>query len=112
MSALPIQKRVNAYWGWLARIVAEPDIHRLCELILEEAQNITGAEGGTLYLTSQDQDGMDHQLRFVIVKNTALDLNTEANLPPVELFQPDQAATPNLNSIAAATYHKGTGVTH
>ncbi len=29
-------------------IVAEPNIHRLCESVLIEAQKCTGAEGGTL----------------------------------------------------------------
>ena len=51
------------------KLVAEPDIHKLCETILVAAQKMTGAEGGTLYLTNQDTNGNDKQLDFVIVQN-------------------------------------------
>jgi HD-GYP domain-containing protein (c-di-GMP phosphodiesterase class II) len=46
----------------------ERDINRLIEHILLAAKNITRAEGGTLYLKTEDQTG----LRFVIVRNDKL----------------------------------------
>lgn len=86
------------------KLVAEPDIHKLCETILVAAQKMTGAEGGTLYLTNQDTNGNDKQLDFVIVQNRVLDLSKGGALPAIELFNEDGA--PNQKNIASCAYHK------
>ena len=50
---------------------AEKDINRLLEIILTEARAITNADGGTLYMMSED----DTELHFVLVQNDSLKLN-------------------------------------
>lgn len=84
------------------RLFAENDMASLCELIINEAQNVTNAEGGTLYL-------VDHQpptqLNFTIVHNQVLDrVDTQegtraSTLKPIPLFEAD--GSPNLHHIAA-----------
>lgn len=86
------------------KLVAEPDIHKLCETILVAAQKMTGAEGGTLYLTNQDTNGNDKQLDFMIVQNRVLDLSKGGALPAIELFNEDGA--PNQKNIASCAYHQ------
>lgn len=86
------------------KLVAEPDIYKLCETILEAAQKMTGAEGGTLYLTGQDENGEDSELRFVIVRNSILDMGDSNQLPPIPLFNPD--GTANQRNIASSAYHE------
>ena len=86
------------------RLVAEPDIHRLCETILEAAQKMTGAEGGTLYLTDQDEQGEDSELKFVIVNNSVLDIGNGSALPPIPLFNKD--GSPNRRNIYSCAYHQ------
>ena len=86
------------------KLVAEPDINRLCETILVAAQKMTGAEGGTLYLTNQDASGNDHQLEFVIVQNRVLDLGKSGDLPAIALFNEDGEA--NQRNIASCAYHE------
>lgn len=86
------------------RLVAEPDIHRLCETILAAAQKMTGAEGGTLYLTGQNEEGEDCELQFVIVNNRVLDLGESGSLPPIPLF--NEEGSPNQKNISSCAYHK------
>jgi len=50
---------------------AEKDINRLLELILTEARAITNADGGTLYLMSEDFK----ELQFALVQNDSLHVN-------------------------------------
>src|SRR5512145_1567530 len=50
---------------------AEKDINRLLEIILTEARAITNADGGTLYLMSEDF----RELHFALVQNESLQLN-------------------------------------
>src|SRR4030042_4504888 len=47
---------------------AERNIERLLEMIVEEARKFTGADGGTLYITSDDEKGR----QFVPVQNDPL----------------------------------------
>ena len=84
------------------RIVAQRDVTRLCETILEEAQALTGADGGTLYLL----EGRDEasRLEFAIVRNRSLGLRLGGssggpiNYPDIPLYQDGQ---PNHAHIAA-----------
>lgn len=57
------------------RLFAERDIHRLCDTIVAEAQRLTRAEGGTLYLVERrvaDRRQRPRVLRFAIVRNERL----------------------------------------
>lgn len=84
------------------RIVAQRDVSRLCETILEEAQRLTQADGGTLYLL----EGRDQQsrLEFAIVRNHSLGLRLGGssgrpiNFPEIPLYRDGEA---NHSHIAA-----------
>ncbi len=84
------------------RITAQRDIARLCETILEEAQYLTGADGGTLYLA--EGRGEDMRLEFTIVRNRSLGLRfggTSARsmeYPAIPLYEQGR---PNDAHIAA-----------
>lgn len=57
------------------RLFAERDINRLCDTIVAEAQRLTRAEGGTLYLTDSrvaDRRQRPRVLRFAIIRNERL----------------------------------------
>ncbi len=77
---------------------AERDFNRLLESLVVEAQNVTGADAGTLYLLE------DNTLRFVIVRNLSLDVNmggtsgNEITFPPLSLYNED--GSENRSSIA------------
>lgn len=86
------------------RITAQRDVARLCETILEEAQALTHADGGTLYLA----EGRDHdqRLEFAIVRNHSLGLHLgggsggQLDYPPLPLFHEGKL---NHSHIAAHT---------
>lgn len=95
------------------KLAAEKNVYRLCEMILSEAQDITGADGGTFYLVQQDNNGRDQQLDFVIVRNHSLNIGLASHqgktigLPPVPLFVQNAAgAIRNEHNIAACAYHQ------
>ncbi|MFZ5724535.1 MAG: GAF and HD-GYP domain-containing protein [Pseudomonadota bacterium] len=57
------------------KLFAERDIHRLCDTIVAEAQRLTRAEGGTLYLVDSrvaDRRARPRLLRFAIIRNERL----------------------------------------
>ncbi|MCC1497038.1 HD family phosphohydrolase [Alcanivorax sp. 1008] len=54
------------------RITAQHDIARLCETVLEEARQLTHADGGTLYIVKGHGDSA--RLEFAIVRNRSLDI--------------------------------------
>jgi len=88
------------------KIAGEADVHRLCSTLLSEAQSITGAQGGTLYLVSENEQKQDTALDFVIVRNSILNIDTDkSNLPPLPLFIND--GEPNLKNVACHAYHRG-----
>lgn len=94
------------------KITAAKDVYRLCEIILAEAQDITGADGGTFYLVRPDENARDDHLDFVIVRNKSLGITAETHarqqtvFPSVPLFQRSGAARkPNEHNIAAWAYH-------
>lgn len=49
---------------------AEKKLHRLLEMIVDEARNFTNADAGTLYIMSDDET----ELHFAIVQNNSLDI--------------------------------------
>jgi len=82
----------------------ERDITRLLEAILVAAQEITRADGGTLYRMSEDK-----MLKFEIMRNGTLGLamggTSGAEIPfyPVHLYDPE--GRPNHSMVAAYAVH-------
>jgi GAF domain-containing protein len=78
---------------------AEKDFNRLLETIVDEAQKITFADAGTLYLRTEDD-----KLRFVIVRNTSLGIalggtaDQEVSFPLLSLY--DENGNPNHTQVA------------
>lgn len=86
-------------------LISEPNISKLCELILDEAQALTGADGGTLYLTN---DQPPSELEFTIVHNKSLKIRLVSEIgdsvfPCIPLFEQD--GTRNQRHVAAYTAH-------
>ncbi|HQQ62209.1 MAG TPA: GAF domain-containing protein [Pseudomonadales bacterium] len=96
------------------KITASKDIYRLCEIILDEAQDITGADGGTFYLVRQDARGHDDHLDFIIVRNQSLGITHDTHsrhktvFPPVALFSDAEHKSVNEHNIATWAYHHRT----
>ncbi len=80
------------------RLSAERDFNRLLETIVIEAQQVTNADAGSLYLVE------GQELKFVIVRNTSLGLamggtsNVAVTLPGIPLNNKD--GSPNHQNIA------------
>jgi HD-GYP domain-containing protein (c-di-GMP phosphodiesterase class II) len=79
---------------------AEKNIGRLLELIVDEARKFTHADGGTLYIMSDDEQ----ELRFAIVQNDTLKIrmggiSDEIEWNPVSLTNPD--GSPNYSNVSA-----------
>ena len=87
----------------------EDDINVIFELIMEEARNITNADGRTLYMISDDGKTMN----FEILRNDSMNIimggtsGTDIPFPPMQLFDEDR--NPNHSSIV--TYSANTGKT-
>lgn len=79
---------------------AEKDFNRLLETVVVEAQSITNADGGTLYLVDDNKC-----LRFVILRNISLGLamggtsGNEIAFYPVRLYNED--GSENLANVAS-----------
>lgn len=86
------------------RLSAEKDFDRLLEMMVIEAQRITNADGGTLYLREGDH------LRFVVIRNNTLGIamggrtGNAISFAPLALY--DKASNPNLANVAAYVVHK------
>jgi len=79
---------------------AEKNIDRLLEMIVDEAQDFTCADGGTLYIMSDDESA----LHFAIVQNTTLKTHMggtggKITWPSVILKNPD--GSPNFANVSA-----------
>ena len=78
----------------------ESDSNKLFEMILEEARNITNADGRTLY--SKDKQG---NLKFEILRNDSMNTtmggssNVEIPFDPVKLWVDE--STPNQSNVSA-----------
>ena len=81
---------------------AEHNYSRLLEKILLAAKEVTGADGGTLYLLSED----GKQLRFAIMRNDSLGIalggttGAESTFPPIPLN--DDSGQPDYQTVVAA----------
>jgi len=84
---------------------AERDIHKIFEMIVEEARAFTHADGGTLYIV----DEKEKVLKFVILQNDTLNIRLggtsgkEITLPPVPLEVDGQPNFQNVSSYTALT---------
>ncbi len=79
---------------------AEQNIERLFEMIIEEARKFTNADGGTLYIMSDD----NRELQFAIVQTETLQIRMggtggRITWKPVRLYNSD--ATPNHSNVSA-----------
>ena len=87
----------------------EKNINRLLEMILDEARRFTNADGGTLYIMSNDET----ELLFAIVQNDSLNVHMggtggEITWPPVKLINAD--GTPNHANVSAYVAISGEAV--
>ncbi len=85
---------------------AERVFDRLLETVVVEAQKLTSADGGTLYLLEEDA------LKFVILRNTSLDIKMGGSGAPIA-FNPIPLHTPdgrpnhaNVASHVAVTHER------
>jgi HD-GYP domain-containing protein (c-di-GMP phosphodiesterase class II) len=89
----------------LISLSAEPNTAHLIDRILREAQRLTNADGGTLYLLKEDKDLP--RLEFSTMKNKSLNISkggisgVEITIPPIRLF--DEDGLPNHKNIASYT---------
>ena len=87
----------------------EDNINVIFELIMEEAKNITHADGRTLYMINEDGKSMKFEILRNDSKNTVMGgtSGTDIPFPPMPLF--DDAGNPNNSAIVA--YSANTGKT-
>jgi len=88
-------------------LAAEKDFNRLLETLVVEAQHVTAADAGTLYLVE------DNALKFVILRNTSLNLTmggtsgNQISFSPVKLYNADGSENrANVASQAALTHKR------
>ncbi len=85
----------------------EKDINKLLDMILSSAKSLTNADGGTLYLKSEDGQRLD----FTIVRNDSLNINlggisgNPIHFANVPIYQ--ENGSPNLHNVSAAAVHHG-----
>ncbi|MGR6874061.1 HD domain-containing phosphohydrolase [Pseudomonas sp. HK3] len=89
-------------------LISERNITKLCELILDEAQQLSGADGGTLYLVDKQPAT---ELKFAIVHNNRLNIRLISDesgsvFPPIPLFENN--GNTNQHHVAAFTAHAKT----
>ncbi|MDF2445386.1 MAG: hypothetical protein K0S46_622 [Moraxellaceae bacterium] len=99
----------NLFWRLIeisTALSSERNTSRLFERILDAAQDITHADGGTLYLIREREEGKP-VLEFEILRNDSLGLSLGGTsgipieLPPMPLYRED--GTPNHSNIATHT---------
>jgi HD-GYP domain-containing protein (c-di-GMP phosphodiesterase class II) len=101
--AIQQQRTMQEQKELLVALSGEPNTGRLLERILTEAQAMTCADGGSLYLFRDDNDSP--RLEFALVRNDSLNINqggssgNEISLPPIPLR--DQDGLENHHHIAA-----------
>ncbi len=85
-------------------ISSETNPLKLLHNILDGAINITGSDGGTLYLVK------DKTMAMEIVRSTSLNISlggisgNSVDLPPIPLYMPDGCK--NFTNVVSSTYHK------
>ena len=88
----------------------EHNHERLMEMILLEAKELSQAEGGTIYLATEDREG----LRFAIMRNDLLDIalggTTGKAIPFPPLRLRDASGAPNRRNVATHAALSGSTV--
>lgn len=85
----------------------EKDTNKLLDMILSSAKSLTNADGGTLYLKSEDGKSLD----FTIVRNDTLKISlggvsgNPIHFAHVPIYKEDGKS--NLNNVSAAAVHLG-----
>lgn len=103
--ALPPADRFELLHRVGIALSAETNRERLLASILEEAQALCNADGGTLYLRTATDE-----LDFEIVRNRSLQIalggagRDKATFPPIPLFAAD--GRPNLRNVASYAVHE------
>ncbi len=89
---------------------AERDTNRLMETILLEAKDLCNADGGTLYLRTEEDT-----LRFEIMRTDSLDIamggttGKEITLPPVQMYDPE-TGDENRKNVASCAALSGASI--
>ncbi|SVB25673.1 uncharacterized protein METZ01_LOCUS178527, partial [marine metagenome] len=104
-----LEDRVKRLQAIGLSLSTEDDINVIFELIMEEAKNITNADGRTLYMISDDGQTMKFEIMQTDSMNFAQGGTTgvEITIPPMQLF--DEEGNPNHSSNVA--YSANTGKT-
>jgi len=99
--AMAKQLMVDFQDDLLIKLATAPSPDHLYELILNKAQEITNADGGTLYLFKDDHDP---RLEFAILRNNSLNIQsggtakTKVDYEPLALY--DENGIENHNNVA------------
>ena len=85
----------------------EDDTNVIFELIMEEAKNITYADGRTLYMKSDDGKTMNFEILRTDSTNTVMGgtSDTKITFPPVQLY--DDNGRANMKHINTYVAHTG-----
>ena len=100
MSSLNLLNQLERLNSIGVALSAEHDNNRLLETILLGAKELTNADGGTLYLVTED-----NKLKFEIMRTLSLNIamggttGKEIAFPPLSIYLDDGA--PNTNMVAA-----------
>ncbi|RLC48449.1 MAG: metal-dependent phosphohydrolase [Candidatus Cloacimonadota bacterium] len=85
---------------------AEKDINKIFEMIIDEAMKFTSADGGTIYVLSNDE----RNLEFAIAVNISLKVRKggtygKIDWPPVPMY--DKYNNPNHHNVSTYVAHTG-----
>ena len=86
-----------------ASTLKELSTQRICESLVENAQRLTSAQGGSLYLVEDDASGVPERLTFAVARNDIIDLSSIPELPSISLWDLDGNAV--HSNIASCTFH-------
>jgi len=102
-----LEERVKRLQEIGLALSTEDDINVIFELIMDEAKNITNADGRTLYMISDDGKTMKFEIMATESMNFSQGGTTgvEITIPPMQLFNED--GTPNHSSIVAYSANTG-----
>ncbi len=109
MDADPHQHKIERLIQLGIALSAERNHNKLLEIILEEAQRLTNADGGTIYLMPDDDT-----LQFAIVRNDTLNISRggtskeKIQLPSLLLRDPDSGEVLDKNVASYAAIHQQT----
>ncbi|MDQ6981842.1 MAG: GAF domain-containing protein [Mariprofundus sp.] len=108
-----VQRQNNTLMDHMTRISkigvalsSEHNIERLLEYILDHAKELTGADGGTLYLYE------DGKLNFEVMRTDSLNIHVSnaegnlANLQPIEMYAKNGQSNDHIVAANAAVYER------